>query len=169
MGGRVPVQQSAGGERPPRRAEGGPPLWGRTVRGLCGIGGKAVAQRDRCDGPGGAPAEGRDPIGHRFAGAAMPPTPPEMYWRGGGGGFGWDPPSSQGPPVVDAEGAEAKFWLSASNIGRGGGGGLGDGMYGRSGTSLPHTPTTPNSRGTLILFGESGTLVPLLTSAASAP
>ena len=65
--------------------------------------------------------------------------------KGGGGGFGWDPPSSQGPPMVpteggpkffeslnplNAEGAEAKLWLSASNIGRGGGGeegGLGGG------------------------------------------
>ena len=61
--------------------------------------------------------------------------------EGGGGGRkgGWGrgvwlgPPSSLGPPMVPAEGrpeifklksswegAEAKFWLSASNIGRGG-------------------------------------------------
>ena len=31
----------------------------------------------------------------------------EGFSEGGrGGGFGWDPPSSQGPPVVPAEGAE---------------------------------------------------------------
>ena len=52
----------------------------------------------------------------------------------GGRGFWLGLPSSQGPPMVPAEGgprltplgakgAEAKFWLSASNIGRGGGGG----------------------------------------------
>ena len=43
---------------------------------------------------------------------------------------------------LGAEGTEAKFWLSASNIGRGGGGGGGPGfpppaLYGHSNTSLP--------------------------------
>ena len=56
-----------------------------------------------------------------------------------GRGIGWDTPSSLGPlwsppeagrkfsslNLLDAKGAEAKFWLSASNIGRGGGGGRG--------------------------------------------
>ena len=47
----------------------------------------------------------------------------------GEGGGGWDAPPSQGPTMVltlnplGTEGAETKFWLSASNIGRGGGGG----------------------------------------------
>ena len=69
--------------------------------------------------------------------------------------MGWDLPSSQGPPVVrtraeqfrslnplGTEGAEAKIWLSASNIGtEGGGGGSRRGgsppsSYGRSNTSL---------------------------------
>ena len=54
-------------------------------------------------------------------------------------GFGWDPPPPWvplwSPPKagrklfslnpVGTEGAEAKFWLSASNIGTGGGGGGG--------------------------------------------
>ena len=54
----------------------------------------------------------------------------------GEGGFGWDAPPAmvpvQSPPKagrkflssnpLGAEGAEAKFWLSAPNIGRGGGG-----------------------------------------------
>ena len=66
-------------------------------------------------------------------------------------GFGWDPPSSQGLPMVPAEGGpkceslhplgtegpEANFWLSASNIGRGGGGGGAGVVYGRSNKSLP--------------------------------
>ena len=56
----------------------------------------------------------------------------------GGRGVKLGPPSSLGPPMVpaeggpkilnlnplDAEGTEAKFWLSASNIGRGGEGGV---------------------------------------------
>ena len=55
---------------------------------------------------------------------------------GGGRGFLLGPPSSLGPPwsppkagqkffslnPLDTEGAEAKFWLSALNIGSGGGG-----------------------------------------------
>ena len=53
---------------------------------------------------------------------------------GGGGGVWLGPPSSLGLPMVPTEGgpnplctegAEAKLWLSASNIGRGGGGGFG--------------------------------------------
>ena len=66
-------------------------------------------------------------------------------WRGGGGG-GLGPPSSYDPSMVPAEGGpkifqlplgtEAKFWLSASNIGRGGGGGSRGGGDGRSNTSL---------------------------------
>ena len=66
----------------------------------------------------------------------------------GGGGFGWDLPSSQGPPMgrnvlrlnpLGTEITEAKCWLSASNIGRGGGGGGGGApaVYGRPITSLP--------------------------------
>ena len=49
----------------------------------------------------------------------------------GGGGFGWDPPLPRvplwTPPKVGqkmTEGAEAKLWLSASNVGRGGGVGV---------------------------------------------
>ena len=58
--------------------------------------------------------------------------------EGGGGGFGWDPlllRSPYGPcrrraenflslNPLGAKGAEAKFWLSASNIEKGGGGGV---------------------------------------------
>ena len=77
----------------------------------------------------------------------------------GGEGVGWDPPPPWvplwSPPTagqnvlssnpLGTEGAEAKFWLSAANIGRGGGGaegGPGGGggappaVYGRSDTSL---------------------------------
>ena len=35
---------------------------------------------------------------------AIPRLPaPEVLEGGGGGGFGWDPPSSYGPPIVPAE------------------------------------------------------------------
>ena len=72
----------------------------------------------------------------------------------GSGGVGWlRPPSSHFLPMVSAKGGrknfrlgtEAKFWLSASNIGRGGGGSRGGGtphptVYGRSHKSLPPPP-----------------------------
>ena len=34
--------------------------------------------------------------------------------RGGGGGVGWDPPSSQGPPMGPAEGGQTNFKLQSS-------------------------------------------------------
>ena len=72
---------------------------------------------------------------------ALPDPPPrdvsEGGGEGGGGGVGWDPPPPRvplwSPPKgsclypLGAEGAQAKFWLSASNIGKGGGGGGGKG------------------------------------------
>ena len=50
-------------------------------------------------------------------------------------------PAEGGPKILNpksfgAEGAEAKFWLSASNIGRGGGGTTPPMVYGRSNASL---------------------------------
>ena len=75
---------------------------------------------------------------------------------GEGGGFGWDTPAPRvllwSPPKagrkflnlnsLGTEGAEAKFWLSASNIGRGGGGGgtppPPPTVHGRSNTSLDY-------------------------------
>ena len=70
--------------------------------------------------------------------------------EGGVGGSGWDTPPPRvplwSPPKaghtpLGTEGAEAKFWLSASNIGRGGGGGGGGyppppTVYGHFKTSL---------------------------------
>ena len=45
-----------------------------------------------------------------------PPPPRAHRWRmlplWGGGGVGWDPPSSQGPPMVPAEGGPKIFELS---------------------------------------------------------
>ena len=70
---------------------------------------------------------------------------------GGEGGSAGPPPSSYGPPVVPlwspAEGgpkilklksAEAKFWLSAPNIGRGGDGGVQGGLLLRLSAVLIH-------------------------------
>ena len=59
---------------------------------------------------------------------------------GGGGGFGWDPapprvplwsPSEAGQKFLSLNplGTEAKFRLPASNIGRGGGGGVHGGYH----------------------------------------
>ena len=74
---------------------------------------------------------------------AQHPPPPEGCIRKGGRGVWLGPPSSQGPPMVPAEGGrkifqssnplgtegtEAKFWRSASNIERGGEGGPGGGV-----------------------------------------
>ena len=78
----------------------------------------------------------------------------------GGGGVGWDPPSSRGPPRVPgegrpknckhnslgAEGTEVKF---GSNIGKGGGGGGGG-----PGGGLP--PPTVGSRSNTSLGGGGG-------------
>ena len=89
--------------------------------------------------------------------------------EGGGGGFGWDPPPPRvplwSPPKagrkfgtlnpVGAEGTEAKFWLLASNIGRGEGGG-GEGLLGGEGGSrgggVPPPPPT--------VYGRSNTSLP---------
>ena len=83
--------------------------------------------------------------------------------RGGGRGFGWGTPPPWvplwSPPkagrkllslnLLGPKGAEVKFWLSASDIGRGGGGSRGvqggvtpplPAVYGRSNTSLPPPP-----------------------------
>ena len=67
----------------------------------------------------------------------LPYHGPQGCIRRGGRGVWQGSPSCQGPPVVPkagrsllslnplgTKGAEAKFWLSASNIGRGGGGGV---------------------------------------------
>ena len=90
--------------------------------------------------------------------------------RGGGGGEGGlaGTPSSQGHPVVLAEGrprrslnplgtegAEAKFWLSASNIGRAGGVGRGPGGGG--------TPSSCGIRPFVLLSAASGAYRPLAT------
>ena len=37
------------------------------------------------------------------------PLPQGCVRRGGGRGFGWDPPSSYGPPMVPAEGGPNVF------------------------------------------------------------
>ena len=68
----------------------------------------------------------------------------------------WSPPKAGqknlGLNPLGTEGTEAKFWLSASNIGRGGGGEGGPGgggtpppppVYGRSNTSVPPTHPPP--------------------------
>ena len=76
--------------------------------------------------------------------------------KGGGGGFGWDPPPPRAPlwsppkagrkfvdlNPVGAEGTEAKFWLSASNIGRGEGGGGGGYWGGKGGPGGGGTPAS---------------------------
>ena len=90
---------------------------------------------------------------------------------------------------MSTEGAEAKFWLSASNIGRGGGGSRGEGgvtppppaVYGRSNTSLlwslcsrglafvargrSHPPTPPPS-GSRGRYGGGGQWTVARTSAS---
>ena len=102
-------------------------------------------------------------IGTQWAGLD---GPTRNVLEGGGGGFGWDPPPPRvplrSPPKAGqklcslnplrTEGAEAKFWLSASNVGRGGRGGGGGSrggipppptVYSRSNTSLGPTVRPP--------------------------
>ena len=97
---------------------------------------------------------------HHFGSTEPPPPRPQGCIRRGargglkgegGGGVGWDPPPPRVPlwslsnagqiflclDPLGAEGAEAKFWLSASNIQRGERGG----GESRGGTPPPPAPT----------------------------